>query len=278
MITTSYLRQLPILVMPLHDPDEVILPHLIACTPTLKSAFASVIINLSTETVIANIEETEILEADSFFRTRISSAEIPVGEQFAELYRFAADFFPAEQVLHLAFPDRIAFALQPEQRQMFGADLRTIRPERLPLLFMRSRAAWDTHPRHYYELETMLTRVGEMLFQQTLDFAWCHLVIQAHLLKSIMPQVKRKDMSMLAEMIVLLRDHLYTQEVDWLAWEDAFIYGRAAAEMKTEREASTEDLLKRLGYITPMLEVLREKGKDLLYPPPTASTEQQPPQ
>lgn len=258
MITTAYLRQLPVLVMPLHDPQALVLPHLIACIPTLKTAFASAILSLSTETVIASLNETSLLETESFFKVRISSAGIPVGEQFSELYRFAAESYPAEQVLHLAFPDRIAFALQPNYRQAFGADLRAVRPEHLPMLFMRSPAAWETHPRPYYEMEHMLTQVGEVFFQQKLDFAWCHLVIKACQLGQIMPHVKRTDMSMLAEMIVLLSERIYTQEVDWLSWEDPFIYGRNPAKMKAEREASAEDMQKRLGYIIPMLEVLKD--------------------
>ena len=47
-----------------------------------------------------------------------------------------------------------------------------------------------------------------------------------------MPLVKNPDLSMVAEMIFYLQDHIQTRDVDWLAWEDPFILSRDAAELK----------------------------------------------
>jgi hypothetical protein len=75
-------------------------------------------------------------------------------------------------------------------------------------------------------------------------------------LREIMPQVRNPDLSMLAEMVLLLRGTLRTQEVDWLAWEDPFIEARPADALKREREASRAELRKRLGYVIPSLQLL----------------------
>ncbi|HOU12381.1 MAG TPA: hypothetical protein PKZ84_04635 [Anaerolineae bacterium] len=50
-------------------------------------------------------------------------------------------------------------------------------------------------------------------------------------------------------MTLLLRDKLVSKEVDWLAWEDPFLFGRGAAQFKLERENSLLEAQKRLAYI-----------------------------
>src|SRR6185369_12610676 len=116
-----------------------------------------------------------------------------------------------------------------------------------PLIFQRSEAAWETHPRNYRELEQIVTRVGELLFNRSLDFAWCHLVVQAAQLQAILPHIKNHDLSMVAEMVLLLKDEIQTQSVDWLAWEDPFICDRDPRQLKQEREQSSAETQKRLG-------------------------------
>ena len=57
-------------------------------------------------------------------------------------------------------------------------------------------------------------------------------------------------------MVVRLRDQAQTKDVDWLAWEDPFIYSRNARELKAERERSDAENRKRLAYVIPMLQVM----------------------
>jgi hypothetical protein len=59
-------------------------------------------------------------------------------------------------------------------------------------------------------------------------------------------------------MVLGLEDELRLREVDWLAWEDPFLLGRDSVELKREREASSADVRKRLGYVVPMLQVLAD--------------------
>jgi len=44
--------------------------------------------------------------------------------------------------------------------------------------------------------------------------------------------------------------------VDWLAWEDPFIFNRDADELRHERENSLAETQKRLAYVLPMIETL----------------------
>jgi hypothetical protein len=44
--------------------------------------------------------------------------------------------------------------------------------------------------------------------------------------------------------------------LDWLAWEDPFIYGHDAKQLRRERENSPLETQKRLGYVIPMLQLL----------------------
>lgn len=60
------------------------------------------------------------------------------------------------------------------------------------------------------------------------------------------------------EMILHIQDDAKTREVDWLAWEDPFILGRDAGELKQERENSLAETQKRLSYVLPMVELLTE--------------------
>lgn len=181
--------------------------------------------------------------------------------QFITLYAHAASDSTPEQILHLCFIDRVAFALQGEYRAAFVADIQDVRREQLPLIFRRSEKAWQTHPNNYRELEQMTTRVGEMLFGKSLDFAWCHIVIQAKQLQKIIAKIQRRDMSFFAEMVLAMIDTVKTREVDWLSWEDPFILSKADRKLKVEREKSIEETHKRLAYVIPMLQLLDNANK-----------------
>lgn len=246
----------PVVVTPLHDPEGLVFPHLFAVEPHLKAVFSQVMVGITPPTCTAQPEAVERLAADPFYRVTFREPGMEVGEQFRALYSHAADVYDAGQVLHLCFLDRVAFALQDGYRRAFVVDAQGVDADSTPLMFHRSETAWGTHPQNYYDIEQMATRVGEMLFGKTLDFAWCHLVIRAGLLRDIMPGVKNADISMLAEMTLLLRDQLVSKDVDWLAWEDPFLFGCDAAQLKIEREASPLETQKRLAYIVPTLQLL----------------------
>ena len=55
-------------------------------------------------------------------------------------------------------------------------------------------------------------------------------------------------------------DEVLTRSVDWLAWEDPFIFNEDAAKLKAEREDSLYEIHKRLAYVIPMLQLLNQAG------------------
>ncbi|MFN8486279.1 MAG: hypothetical protein U0350_01725 [Caldilineaceae bacterium] len=248
----------PAIVMPMHDPDGLMLPHLPAIVPQLKAIFACAVVSVTPITRTRQPATIQHLMADNFFKVVDLPTARLVGEEFLLLYRHAATICQPDTILHLCFMDRVAFALQSHYREHFITDLQAVKPEQTPLIFQRSPAAWQTHPSNYYELEHIVTRTGELLLQQSLDFAWCHLALQAHQLQAVLPLIHRPDLSMMAELVLSLKDKIQTQAVDWLAWEDPFIYGRDAQQLKQEREQSIAETRKRLAYVIPMLQLLEE--------------------
>ncbi len=65
-----------------------------------------------------------------------------------------------------------------------------------------------------------------------------------------------RDMSVLAAILLALREEVVTRDVDWLAWEKPFILGRDAEEAKAAWESDPGDHEKRLGYIIPAVRLL----------------------
>jgi hypothetical protein len=244
--------------MPLHDPGCQVLPHLVEALPALLEIFQRVFLGVTLPACQGCPFEIETLLANERLHITWIDPHLPVGDQFLALYRWAAGDCPPESGLHLCFPDRVVFALQPGYRSMFAVDVAAAGPEDLPVLYQRSPAAWETHPRNYREMEGFLTRVGESLFGRSLDFAWCHLAVRAGRLVELLPHVYAHDMSILAELILLLKDEIRTREVDWLAWEDPFLLGADPLRLKAEREASPHEARKRLSYVIPMLQRLFE--------------------
>jgi hypothetical protein len=215
----------PALVLPFSDPDGRLFPHLQAILPDLKAHFERAFVSIPKRTQERYSGNVRVLQTDDFFRLFFIDSEAPVGEHFAFLYRQAADVAHPEQILHLCYIDRLSFALRTQHRGPFLADVDALTEGHLPLIFQRSESAWATHPKNYYELESFVTKIGQTLFDRTLDYGWCHFVVQAIQLKEIMPLVKKSDMSMVAEMIFHVQSDVKTREVDWLAWEDPFILG-----------------------------------------------------
>ncbi|HKY55289.1 MAG TPA: hypothetical protein VJM08_13320 [Anaerolineales bacterium] len=247
----------PALAFPFNDPDGTMFHHLQSILPDLKRHYERAYIcpPLATWQHTNHVRQ---LQADDFFTIFRVDREMQIGEHFAYLYGRAAEAAPSEQIIHLCYLDRLAFALEDSYREVFLADVDSLSAGDVPLIFQRSQTAWETHPKNYWDIEGMVTTVGYHLFGRELDYAWCHIVIAAGQLREIMPLVKNPDLSIVAEMIYYLQDTIQTREVDWLAWEDPFILSRDAAELKYEREHGLEETHKRLSYVLPMIETLKE--------------------
>lgn len=245
----------PALAFPYNDPDGTMLPHMLAILPDLKTHFDHAYI-APPHTTLSLLQQKDLFLRDDFFTVLPVDGEKQIGERFAYVYRRAAELAPPEQLIHLCYPDRMAFALEGAYRESFLADITSLTTANVPLIFQRSEFAWSTHPANYRQLEGIVTTVAENLLGRALDYGWCHLVAQAKHLRAIMPKVHNPDLSMVAEMVFHLHDQIQTRDVDWLAWEDPFIFERDAAELKHEREHSLDETNKRLKYVLPMLATL----------------------
>jgi hypothetical protein len=247
----------PTLIMPIHDPAGLVLPRFADYLPVLDPRIDALHLDLSASTAAAQANVTARLQAAPNVRLSISANDRLEG-RLLNFYRQTACLCPAEQTLHLCFPDRVIFALStPEHRQTFLDDLCAAVNLPGPRLYHRSEKAWQTHPRVYRELESWITRLGELLYGRSLDFAWCHFAIQAADLNEILAHAQTDGLPLLAEIVRLTVERVQVQEVDWLAWEDPYIFGRDPDELRQERETDSLDLYKRLGYVLPMLEVLK---------------------
>jgi hypothetical protein len=244
-----------VLAFPYNDPNGTMLPHLQTILPDLKEHFDRACISPPPST-LEWLNQKKMILADTFFTVFPADGEKPVGEHFAYLYQQAAETTHPDQPVHLCYLDRMAFALEGEYRESFLADIDSLTDDDLPLIFQRSRYAWETHPQNYRQLEGFVTTVGKNLFNRDLDYGWCHSVVQAKQLREIMPLVKNPDLSMVAEMIFYMQGNINTRDVDWLAWEDPFILNRNTDELKSEREGSLDETNKRLSYVLPMIETL----------------------
>jgi ADP-ribose pyrophosphatase YjhB (NUDIX family) len=245
----------PALAFPFNDPDGRIFHHLQVILPDLKAHFERAYICPPLPTW-KHVDHMEQLQGDDFFTVFQIDRELQIGDHFAHLYRRAADAAHLDQVIHLCFLDRLAFALEGKYRDAFLADIDSLSTVEVPLIFQRSPTAWETHPQNYRELEGIVTTVGRNLFERDLDYAWCHIAVRAGQLREIMPLVKNPDLSMVAEMILYLQHNIHTRDVDWLAWEDPFILGREPTVLKHERQSSLTETHKRLSYVLPMVQTL----------------------
>lgn len=245
----------PALAFPFNDPDGTLFPHLQAILPYLKEHFERGYL-CPPRSTLQHVENMQQLRSDDFFTIIPIDRDRQIGEHFHYLYQHAAEAAPPEQIMHLCYLDRVAFALEGEYRDPFLADIDSLARADAPIIFQRSSIAWATHPQNYRRLEGIVTVVGNNLFGRELDYAWCHIAVPAGRLREILPSVRNPDLSMVAEMIFYMRDEIQTRDVDWLSWEDPFILARDAAELKQERENSLEETNKRLRYVLPMIETL----------------------
>ncbi len=251
----------PALAFPYNDPNGTMFPHLQAILSDLKEYFDRAYISPHLST-LEWLQQKSLILIDDFFTAFPMDGEKRIGERFAYLYQRAAETAHPEQLIHLCYVDRMSFALEGNYRGFFLADVASLTDKDVPLIFQRSELAWKTHPQNYQDIEGMVTTAGNHLFGRKLDYAWCHIVVQAKQLREIMPLVKNPDLSMVAEMIFYIRDNIKTRDVDWLAWEDPFIFNRDADELKRERENSLDETNKRLNYVLPMLETLTRLSKN----------------
>ncbi len=246
-----------------HDPGGGTLRALQKCTPALKKLFQTTCLSLTTPTLESQPELCAFFREDEYFQVFVPD-HIPVGnhtvgKQFRSLYRWSLERLPQDMLVHLAFPDRVSFALLTSHAGAFSESISSLQPAHTPLIFHRSEAAWVTHPATYSRLEQMVSQAGEMLLGKWLDFAWAHIAVQADRLSQALEQTHRDDWSFVAELVLRLEPGVQTMDVDWLAWEDPFILGVDADQLRQERENDPAETRFRMSYVVAMLELLSKE-------------------
>lgn len=247
------------LVFPFHDPNNIETKFLKQILPILKENFDNAFVSITPKTVIMNPEAVEFLKGDDFFVININSEDSLIGDHFVSGYKNAVDHSKPGQILHLCNSDRLTFALL-NYKDSFLDDLNNVNT---PTLFARSEKAWSTHPTNYHAAESMITEVGKVLFGKTLDFAWCHFSLTANQLSNVLPSLTTKDFVMASQLVFSLKDKLHLKEVDWLSWEDPFIFGKDPHQYKLERENDPAELEKRMSYVLPEIKYLFEEYRKL---------------
>lgn len=243
------------IVFPLHDPKNIETPFIKQLLPTLKTKFRKVFVSVTYKTEIENPSAVEFLKCDNLFSINFNENLSLPGDHHRTGFENAVKNSEPGEILHLCYPDRLVYAISLFEEQYFS-DLSEAEQSSNPTLFLRSKKAWETHPTTYYALEKTLSDLGNTLFNQFIDFAWCHLTLTADKLKQALPAVTAHDFVATAQLALFLRKSLNTKSVDWLSWEDPFILNKNAEELKLEREQSSEDIEKRLAYVTPAMKFL----------------------
>ncbi len=243
------------LVFPFHDPNNIETKFLKQILPLLKNNFDNAFVSVTPKTVIVNPESVAFLQQDNFFIVNINSEGSLIGDHFLAGYKNAVGHSKPDQILHLCNLDRIAFALL-NYKETFLDDLSNVDT---PTLFLRSEKAWSTHPKNYHAAESMATEAGRILFDKTLDFTWCHFSLTAEQLSKVLPSLTARDLVITSQLVFSLKEIIKTKSVDWLSWEDPFIFGKDPQQYKLERENDPAELEKRMGYVLPEIKYLFEE-------------------
>ena len=242
--------------LPIHDQDGRVLGRLLECISQLPGLFQSAYLSLTPTTLSAHPGSVARLCENGYFKVFTPKESDEVGAHFHAFYTWAVTQMPAGSLVHLAFPDRLAFALLTEHAPAFCQEIASLRPSDTPLIYERSESAWQTHPANYRELEAMVVRAGELLNGRRLDYAWCHMVVESSELLRALAQTRQRTWAFVSELVLLLRPGVRARVVDWLAWEDAFILGVEAETLKRQRENDPQETRKRMAYVGQMLQFL----------------------
>lgn len=262
---------LPSLVLPYHDPDAIVYPHLQSVRDELASLFDRAYISISPRTQAEQPAMIEALSHDRFFVVNFNEPDSLVGDHYLAGMRSALADTTPDAVLTICDIDRVAYALHTDLREAFLSDLRATYATRTPILFQRSPRAWQTYPANYREIESWAIRAGEMIFGRRIDFAWSYFVIPARDLAAALPHIHHRDFRILVEIILQVLPTLQTREVDWLTWEDPYILGIDADTLRRRRESDPAETQKRLRGLTPLMQPLIEylsKGESLAWERP----------
>lgn len=246
----------PAICFPLHDTDGTIFDLLDKITPDLKKYFSKTFISFSPKTLLEKEGRMKKICADGFFQAADSADHYQIGDQFSAMLESAAGYCESEQQLHICASDRLSFALLEKYRDSFIKDVLWSEKQEKPVIFTRSKKAWQTHPKNYYAIESMVSSVGQTLLGKVIDFCWCYGTIKISRLKQILPKIKARDWTVVTKYALEIQNEFIEKEVDWLSWEDPFVFNKDYQTLKEQRESDENETEKRLAYAIPMIKTI----------------------
>jgi hypothetical protein len=233
----------PVLVFPYHDPVGKYEKTFLKDFDIIKQNFAGICVSTTPATIKERHSFLEELEENGIFIYRNEERSV-LGDHLRNAIKLAEKNFK-DQEIFFGFIDRILFALETKYKSDFIKDVSRGYKEEL-IIFSRSDLAWASHPDEYRKLEGLVEEAGRIFFNLQLDWTWCGALMKKGAIHSILAKSQAKDMSILAEMILInLRkgSSLKDISVDWLEWEDPFW------DNKNKNDAlSQEEKMKRLEY------------------------------
>ncbi len=245
-----------VIVCSLYDKNGRMFNLLDKSTGILETNFQKVVLSISRETESKFKRNIDKIRKHKVFDIHLTGKNFILGLNLNLAYKYAAKKYIENTILHLCAIDRLLYVLLSKNKEKFLKDMSGAAKLQNPTLFLRSKKAWETHPKNYFACESMMTSVGKVLFGKELDFAWNHITMKSKMLEGILEKDKFQDIRFYAQFVLSLKDVLKTKKVDWLSWEDPFILEKDPKEYKKEKERSKEEIEKRLGYVLPVIDFL----------------------
>lgn len=246
------------IVSTLHDKDGLLTEYLFQALPTLKSIFKAAFISITPLTA-SNKEVVNKLKNEPFFILNFNNSTA-TRDHFISAFQNAVKYSKPKEILHICDLDRLLFALLSNYRNLFLKDITHINPSETPMLYSRSETAWQSHPQNYRAIEFMVASLAETLFGTKLDYLWPYGILTAKDLQALLPQLKAINIVYPhTEIAFLLRNKAKTKTVDWLSWEDPFIFKKDPNHLKKEKETDLKESEKRLSYGLPVIKYLLAK-------------------
>jgi hypothetical protein len=253
------------LAFPYHDPQGTYNDALRRHLDRLQSTFDAICIGATPPTVADNaVFLAELRVAGCLIAENGPGTSI--GDHSRSALRLAVEQTSPMQPVAFLFLDRFLFALETEHKEPFLADLARY-GDQACMVFERTSAAWATHPANYKEVESMTTRLGELLFGSTVDWCPCALILGADVSRAIVQESDNPTYAVWAEWLLLAAKRgatIASTEVDWLAWEDPF-WARAdpkarldAETLKQAQENDSLQVAKRIQMHAPIALLMAE--------------------
>ncbi len=242
-----------IVAMPIHDIDGVLTEEILERVSILKMIFRKAVVSITPATEEKNPDLVKKLKKHSFFKVILNKKGTRFGDHYLAAFKGAVKTAQKGEIVHFCNQDRLIFIID-NYLDIFKKDLKS----KKTTIFQRSDKAWQSHPINYQAIESMATDLGFKLFGKKFDFFWCSFSMSRENLGKINNLVKdyREDYLICAEMILLNFKNLTIKEVDWLAWEDPYIFHKDANKYKKERESDEKEVEKRLAYVIPTIKYL----------------------